>query len=66
MEWTAEQRLELIRLLAAKSHNGPEGESIQFLMERIMFLCNMPAEFLEQNKANYKDIIGKKAGIIEL
>jgi hypothetical protein len=66
MEWTPEDRLELIWLLAAKSLDGPKGETHRMLMERIMFLCDMPNEFLEINRGNYEDVIGKPRITIEL
>lgn len=57
MEWTSKKRLAIIKALAAKSLDGPQGETHRMLMERIMFLCDMPAEFLEKNKRNYEDAI---------
>jgi hypothetical protein len=60
MEWTAEERLNLIWALAAKSVNGHQAPN-RDLMIRIMFLCDMPKEFLELNKANYQDAIDNAA-----
>jgi hypothetical protein len=60
MKWTAEERLELIWALAAKSVNGHQAPN-RDLMIRIMFLCDMPKEFLELNKVNYQDAIDAAA-----
>jgi hypothetical protein len=56
-KWTPEYRLKLIKALAHISHHGPRGETIEMLMERIMFLCDMPDNFLEANKRNWEDAI---------
>ncbi len=55
MNWTPEQRLKLIKALADKSSDGAIGETQQRLMQRIMFLCNMPAHWLKMNEWIYKD-----------
>lgn len=55
--WTPERRLEIIQALAAQSLCGPKCETHAQLMQRIMFLCDMPDEFLEINKGNYEDAI---------
>ncbi len=58
MDWTPENRLKLIWELAAMSFNGPtRSQKDKDLMQRIMFLCDCPAEFLEINKINYRDAI---------
>jgi hypothetical protein len=55
--WTTARRLKIIQALAARSLDGPRGETHAQLMQRILFLCDMPPEFLELNKANYEDAI---------
>ena len=60
MEWTPEERLNLIKALAATAYadKRPKTNHEQRdLMQRIMFLCDMPPEFLEKNKGNYEDVI---------
>lgn len=60
MEWTNEERLALIKALAAISYQDKRPkrkDEIRDVMQRIMFLCDMPPEFLEQNKKNYEDAI---------
>jgi hypothetical protein len=64
IDWTPEFRLELIWALAAMSYNDPQQEKHEMLMERIMFLCDMPNGFLEASKGNYQDAIRlAKAGL---
>lgn len=55
MNWTPNERLKLIKALCVI--NGPKAETYRQLMERIMFLCDMPDQFLENNRANYEDAI---------
>lgn len=57
MEWTPQERLNLIKKLAMRSFNRPTGETHQLLMERILFLCDGSPEFLEANKINFQDIL---------
>jgi hypothetical protein len=58
MKWTPEERLILIKALAEKSSDRLQGnETHRQLMERILFLCDMPPEFLEGNKDKYEDAI---------
>lgn len=55
--WTPTYRLKLIKALAVKSVVGLAGKNQQQLMVSIMFLCDMPAGFLEENKEQYEDAI---------
>jgi len=57
IDWTPKFRLKLIWAVAASSYNGPQKETHKMLMQRIMFLCDMPNAFLECNKRNYRDAI---------
>ena len=60
MEWTNEERLNLIQALAAMTYQDKlpkRQDQIRDVMQRIMFLCDMSAEFLEANKGNYEDAI---------
>ncbi len=57
MEWTPENRLKIISALAAQALDGFKGETRLMFLQRIMFLCDMPDEFLEENKRNFEDAI---------
>lgn len=61
MNWTPEQHLKLIKALADKAFDGTENEAQQrlMLMQRIMFLCDMPGCWLERNEWIYKDVINE-------
>ena len=61
MEWTTENRLNLIREVAAAEYEGIDACQTREALRRIMFLCDMPSEFLEQNKINYEDAIASVA-----
>lgn len=61
MNWTPEKRLKLIKALTEKAFDGTVGETQQqlMLMQRIMFLCDMSAQWLERNEWIYKDVINE-------
>lgn len=50
MEWTPEDRLKIIKALIVLE---AENETWELFKVRLMFLCNMPAEFLEINRDKY-------------
>ncbi len=54
MNWTAEDRLRIIKALAIL---GPQSETGKMLLERIMFLCDMPSDFLEANRDQFREAI---------
>ncbi len=57
MNWTPENRLKLIKALAEKAFDGAgEAQQRLMLMQRIMFLCDMPGRWLERNEWIYKDV----------
>jgi hypothetical protein len=67
MNWTQDERLALIYELACLTReNLRRGETLSWKihldMERIQFLCRMPAMFLEANKSNYADVIASAQG----
>lgn len=60
MIWTPEKRLEIIKAVAAIAYQDKRPkrkDEMRDVMERIMFLCDMPEEFLEKNKREYEDAI---------
>lgn len=61
MNWTPEQRLKLIKALTEEAFDGTAGEAQQqlMLMQRIMFLCDVSAQWLERNEWIYKDVINE-------
>lgn len=56
-DWATEYRLKLIRELAALSFNDDLEGDRRGLLVKIMFLCDMTDDFLDQNKGQYEDAI---------
>lgn len=57
MIWSPELRLKLIKALAQMRQEDSQQSGEADTLQRIMFLTDMPSEFLELNKGNYKDAI---------
>ncbi len=55
MDWTSKKRLQIIKAVVAI---GPEDRNdFAGFKQRIMFLCDMPDQFLEDNKDKYAGAI---------
>ncbi len=54
MNWTPEDRLKIIKALIVLE---AENETWELFKARLMFLCDMPSEFLEINRDKYANSI---------
>lgn len=58
MDWTPENRLKLIKaIVQMRYQRATTYETLHDFLQRIMFLCDMPDAFLENNISNYQDAI---------